>query len=108
MKTKPYCPFLFQISVVNTTYIMSSSYPKYYLSGEQCHWRLIIAPHQSLLVTLLDLQLRGVVTGQCRDGLTLDNKITLCGELRSELHYVTGSNNANILFHIDQDHQECH
>ena len=55
---------------------MSSSYPKYYLSGEQCHWRLIIAPHQSLLVTLLDLQLRGVVTGQCRDGLTLDNKIT--------------------------------
>ena len=86
---------------------MTPSYPKYYLSGEQCSWRLSLAPHLSLLVRVMDLQVRGPAHGQhrCQDGLTLDNKITLCGEQMSELHYVTSSNAVNINFHIGQDYQ---
>ena len=54
---------------------MSANYPKYYLTGEDCSWRgrimiivmimimmmmkVRIPPHQSLLVRVLDLHLRG-------------------------------------------------
>ena len=54
-----------QLSLINATYIMSANYPKYYLTGEDCSWRVRIPPHQSLLVRVLDLHLRGnSVTGQ--------------------------------------------
>ena len=69
---------LAQLSLINATYIMSANYPKYYLTGEDCSWRVRmimimiimimmmmmimkvrIPPHQSLLVRVLDLHLRG-------------------------------------------------
>ena len=69
---------LTQLSLINATYIMSANYPKYYLTGEDCSWRVRIMiivmmmmmmmimmmkvripPHQSLLVRVLDLHLRG-------------------------------------------------
>ena len=51
--------FLSQLSLINATYIMSAKYPMYYLTGDDCSWRVRIPPHQSLLVRVLDLQLRG-------------------------------------------------
>ena len=64
-----------QISLANTTLLMSPSYPRYYLSGEDCVWRVSLLPQQSLLLRVLDLQLRGrdQHTG-CLDSLGLDNK----------------------------------
>lgn len=47
------------MSLINATYIMSAKYPMYYLTGDDCSWRVKIPPHQSLLVRVLDLQLRG-------------------------------------------------
>ena len=31
-----------QLSLINSTYIMSANYPKYYLTGEDCSWRVRI------------------------------------------------------------------
>ena len=95
--------------MVNATYLMSPSYPKYYLAGEDCVWRVRLAPHQSLLVRLLDLQLRGG-GGGCRDRLVVGGgRAALCGEQGAELHWVQDSALAQISFSIGRDHQEqCH
>ena len=92
--------------MVTATYLMSPSYPKYYLAGEDCVWRVRLAPHQSLLVRLLDLQLRGG-GGGCRDRLVVGGgRAALCGEQGAELHWVQDTGLAQISFSIGRDHQE--
>ena len=64
-------------------------------------------PHQSLLLRVLDLQLRGTDQGgRCQDSLVIDNKVNICGELHSELEYVSQSNTVLIQFKIGPDRQE--
>ena len=94
--------------MVTATYLMSPSYPKYYLAGEDCVWRVRLAPHQSLLVRLLDLQLRGGGGGGgCRDRLGVGGGgAALCGEQGAELHWVQDTGLAQISFSIGRDHQE--
>ena len=62
------------ISLVNTTVLMSPSYPRYYLSGEDCSWQVRLLPHQALLLRVLDLQLRPAGKDRCVDSLSIDNK----------------------------------
>ena len=62
------------ISLVNTTVLMSPSYPRYYLSGEDCTWQVRLLPHQALLLRVLDLQLRPDGKDRCVDSLSIDNK----------------------------------
>ena len=101
---------IFQLSLLNTTYIMSQSYPKYYLTGEDCSWRVRIPPHQSLLIRILDIQVRGpgLDSSPCVDTLGLDSKVDLCGEVARELQYVTNTNMVSITFSIGKDHQAGH
>ena len=98
-----------ELSLVNTTVLMSPSYPKYYLSvSGGCGWRVRLPPHQSLLVRVLDLQLRAArddLAGHCQDSLLIDNRVNICGELHSELHYVSKANSVLIQFRIGPDRQ---
>lgn len=97
------------MSLVNTTVLMSPSYPKYYLAvSGGCGWRVRLPPHQSLLVRVLDLQLRAArddLADHCQDSLLIDNRVNICGELHSELHYVSKANSVLIQFRIGPDRQ---
>ena len=97
-----------QLVLLEPTVLMSPSYPKYYLSvSGGCGWRVRLPPHQSVLLRVLDLQLRGAdQAGLCQDSLGIDKKVNICGELSSELKYVSRTNTVLIQFNIGPDHQE--
>ena len=101
-------PAVTPLALVESTVLMSPSYPKYYLSvSGGCAWRVTLPPRQSLLLRVLDLQLRGADSiGHCKDSLVIDNRVNICGELHSELQYVSKTNTVLIQFKIGPDRQE--
>ena len=77
-------------------FIMSTSYPKYYMGSQVCSWKVMVEDQaQLVLVTLVDLHLEGA--GQrCRDQLSLgagggSDQLALCGELRTKVQYISDS-----------------
>ena len=38
-------------------FIMSGSYPKYYMGGQVCSWKVLLRQQQQLLIRLVDLHL---------------------------------------------------
>ena len=83
---------------VNRGYIMSRTYPKYYLGGDSCTYHISVPPSQSLLVIVRDLQVRGLSGGECEDSLTIDYHTVLCGEIDSQLYYTSHTGRAVLMF----------
>ena len=67
---------------------MSSSYPKYYMGGQVCSWKVEGRRNELVLIKVLDLHLEEMGLG-CGDVLTLGGRISLCGELESMIIYTS-------------------
>ena len=88
-------------------YIVSSAYPKYYMGGRSCSWHISVPPPHRLVIRLLDLSLRGSqITTSCPDTLTINNKVSLCGELKTEIVFVPQTSRVSIVFNTSTDIQQ--
>ena len=69
---------------------MSNSYPKYYMGGQVCSWKVESSRNQLVLIKVLDLHLEETGSG-CGDVLTLGGRVSLCGELETKIIYASES-----------------
>ena len=80
-----YCGGILDVSAPG--YISSPAYPNYYLGGRDCVWTLAVGEGQRLMLTILDLSLRGAKDGQgsCQDSVVVAHNdevlVDVCGEL---------------------------
>ncbi|XP_023336158.1 uncharacterized protein LOC111707306 [Eurytemora carolleeae] len=71
-------------------FLMSNSYPKYYMGGQVCSWKVESSRNQLVLIKVLDLHLEETGSG-CGDVLTLGGRVSLCGELEAKIIYASES-----------------
>ena len=83
-------------------FIMSTSYPKYYMGAQVCSWKVEVEPQELVLVTVVDLHLEG--SPQCRDVLKVNQELSLCGELRTKTMYISDSS-VFLTFNTSASHQ---
>ena len=87
-------------------YILSQSYPKYYMGGTACSWLITVPSPQRLVLRVLDLALRGSDSlARCPDSLGLDNELSLCGELDKEVVFIPQTSKVAVVFNTSTNLQ---